>query len=59
MPYFEIKGDRHQGYWFRLCGANGQIVCWSEKYTTLQSCQQATQWVRQAAPQAQIVNNAA
>ncbi|ARJ69743.1 YegP family protein [Paracoccus contaminans] len=50
---FEIHKSA-QGYWWRLKGRNGEVLCHSEVYTAKQSALDTIATVRQIAPTAPI-----
>lgn len=53
---FEIfKGNNGQYYW-RLKAPNGEILCWSEGYTTKQNAQNGVDACKKYAPDAPVVD---
>ena len=58
QPYFQVMGSAG-GYWWRLRGANHEIVAHSEKYRTKADCLQSIRWVKAVAPTARVVDSAA
>ncbi|MBD3638665.1 MAG: YegP family protein [Crocinitomicaceae bacterium] len=53
-PKFQIFTGKDGQYYFRLRAANGEIVCSSEGYTTLQSCKHGIQVIKDIAKDAPV-----
>lgn len=61
MTYeFQIHKAKDNGYFFtyRNTQGNTEPICWSETYTTKQSCRDAIQKVKDGAATAQIIDRA-
>lgn len=54
MPHFEVYRGSDYNYYWRLRAANGQIVCWSEGYSSLQAARDSVAWVKYNCPGARI-----
>lgn len=50
MIHFEIYVGNDRLFHWRLKAANGEIVCWSEGYTTKQNAEKSVAWVKYNAP---------
>ena len=53
-PKFQIFKGKDDQYYFRLKAANGEIICSSEGYTTLQSCKNGIEAIKKVAADAPI-----
>ena len=54
MAKFQIKKDsKGQNYWV-LKASNGEIVCWSESYSSYTNAFNSASWVKLNAPNAPI-----
>lgn len=49
MIKFQIYMGRDQLYHWRLLASNGEIVCWSEGYSSLQNADKSVEWVKKNA----------
>lgn len=54
-PKFELYQDKAGGYRFRLKATNGEIIAVSESYTTMASCKNGVESVKNNAPEAEVV----
>lgn len=55
-PRFVIQKGRSGGYHVQFKGSNGEIVFWTESYTTKQSAERAIAFARQHAATAPIAD---
>lgn len=53
-PKFQIFKGKDNQFYFRLRAANGEIICSSEGYTTLQSCQHGIEVIKKIATDSPI-----
>lgn len=53
-PKFQVFKGKDEQYYFRLRAKNGEIVCSSEGYTSLQSCKQGIEVIKKIAEAAPI-----
>lgn len=53
-PKFQVFKGKDNQYYFRLRAKNGEIVCNSEGYTTIQSCKQGIEAIKRIAQEAPI-----
>ena len=53
-PKFEVYKDKKGEFRFRLKAANGQNICGSEGYASLQGCTNGIESVKKNAPEAKI-----
>ncbi len=56
MTKFEIYLGKDNAFHWRLKATNGEIVCWSEGYTTVQNALGSCNWVKKNAPTAPVYN---
>ncbi len=54
MPKFEIYIGQDGWYHWRLKASNGQIVCWSEGYTSKEAAKNSVAWVVRNSSRAQV-----
>lgn len=54
MPKFELYVGKDGFHHWRLKGANGEIVCWSEGYSSLSNAELSLNWVKRNAPGAPV-----
>lgn len=54
MIKFEIYIGKDGFYHWRLKAANGEIVCWSEGYSSLENAKKSIEWVRRNSPAAPL-----
>ena len=54
-PKFEYYKDKKGEWRWRLKGTNGEIVCWSEGYLSKEAVLRSIKWVKQNAPDAEVV----
>ncbi len=52
MIHFEIYIGQDHLYHWRLKAANGEIVCWSEGYSSNENAERSIDWVRRNASSA-------
>jgi uncharacterized protein YegP (UPF0339 family) len=52
---FEIYIGKDNFYHWRLKAANGEIVCWSEGYSSLENAKKSVSWTRLNAPRAPLM----
>jgi uncharacterized protein YegP (UPF0339 family) len=55
MAKFVIAKSKDNQYYFVLVASNGEVICTSETYTTVQSCKKGIQSVKRNAIFATIV----
>lgn len=55
MTKFEIYFGQDKMWHWRLKGANGEIVCWSEGYSSNQGAINSANWVKINAPIARMI----
>jgi uncharacterized protein YegP (UPF0339 family) len=55
MIHFEIYLGNDKLWHWRLKASNGQIVCWSEGYSSKQNAEDSVAWVRLHASSAQTI----
>ncbi len=53
-PKFQVFRGKDNQYYFRLRAKNGEIVCSSEGYTSLQSCKQGIEVIKKIAEAAPV-----
>lgn len=53
-PKFQIFKGKDDQFYFHLRAANGEIVCSSEGYTTLQNCRKGIEVIKEIARNAPI-----
>lgn len=53
-PKFQVFKGKDGLYYFRLKAANGEIICSSEGYTTIQNCKKGIAAIREIAAIAPI-----
>ena len=53
-PKFQIFKGKDNQYYFRLRAGNGEIVCSSEGYTSLQNCEKGINVIKNIAKDAPI-----
>lgn len=53
-PKFQVFEGRDEQFYFRLRAKNGEIVCSSEGYTSLQSCKQGIEVIKKIARDAPV-----
>jgi len=53
-PKYQIFKGKDDQFYFRLRAANGEIICSSEGYTTLQNCKKGIESVRKCAADAPV-----
>ncbi len=53
-PKFEYYKDKKGEWRWRLKGTNGEIVCWSEGYSSKEAVLRSIKWVKQNAPNAEV-----
>lgn len=53
-PKFQVFKGRDGQFYFRLKAKNGEIVCSSEGYTSLQSCEQGIEVIKKIARDAPV-----
>lgn len=54
MIKFEVYLGADNLFHWRLRASNGQIVCWSEGYSSRQGAEQSIRWVKLNAPLAEL-----
>ncbi|TSD03408.1 MAG: hypothetical protein Athens071416_89 [Parcubacteria group bacterium Athens0714_16] len=55
MIKFEIYIGKDKLYHWHLKAVNGEIVCWSEGYSSLENAKKSVMWTRINAPYAILV----
>lgn len=55
MIKFEIYIGKDALYHWRLKAANGEIVCWSEGYSSMENAKKSVEWVKRNSPSAPLV----
>lgn len=53
-PKFQIFKGKDGQFYFRLRAKNGEIVCSSEGYTTLQSCRNGIEVIKKIASESPV-----
>lgn len=53
-PKFQIFKGKDGQFYFRLRAKNGEIVCSSEGYTTLQSCKSGIEVIKKIASESPV-----
>lgn len=53
-PKFQIFTGKDRQFYFRLKAANGEIVCSSEGYTSLQNCKNGIEVIQKISAEAEI-----
>lgn len=53
-PKFQIFNGKDGQFYFRLKAANGEIVCSSEGYTSLQNCKHGIEVIQKISASAEI-----
>lgn len=54
MIHFEIRYDKNGYPYWVLAGSNGEPVCWSESYSSLDMARKSIAWVKTNAPLAPL-----
>lgn len=57
MIHFEIRYDKNGYPYWVLAGSNGEPVCWSESYSSLDMARKSIAWVKTNAPLAPLQQN--
>ena len=53
-PKFQVFVGKDKQFYFRLRAANGEIICNSEGYTSLQNCKKGIDAIKKVSPEALI-----
>ena len=54
MPKFKIYIGKDKLFHWNLKALNGEIVCWSEGYSSMENAKKSVAWVKRNAPLAPL-----